>query len=326
MGRPTTLARTKTIEEGRTMNRWDHFDVIVAVGICATILGASMFFFAFGGAPMGLLDQRFENAAPAAIDPDGMTQVALGQAIVESGTISHLEGKPWGLRQVRLGEAIVAAVRAEHARAGVLPYFRDEARESLSRMQGMIQENAGRSVVRAAQRMWRSDTTESAQLQFIEMLGRIKAGMILSERAAVPQRQETLGWTVVGHLQAVDAYNGHVQQQLGSAVRDAGMVAAMLETERPVTQESLGSAVLVASAAQEAAASGNVPSAFAVSTPGVGGIQALHEIPYPAGVILLAGLFVMIWGLRSVAEAGPGFSTSTQAPTRSADDQYRKAG
>jgi len=312
------------MKEGRAMDRWDHFDVIVAVGVCATVLGAGIFMFAFGGAPMGLLDQRFENAAPVAIDPEGVTQVALGQAIVESGTISHLEGEPWGLTQGRLGGAIVTAVRAEQARAGLMSYFRDEARESLYRMQGMIQEKAGRSVVSASRRMWRDGTTESAQLQFIEMLGRIKAGMILSERAAIPLREEFLGWTVVGRLLAMNGYRADSQQQLGSAVRDAGVMAARLDTDRPVTQESLGSAVLVASAVQEAAASGNVPSAFAVSTPGVSGIQALHEIPYPAGVILLAGLFVMIWGLRSVAESG--HSLPTYGQPRAMDDQYRKAG
>ncbi|MBI3809348.1 MAG: hypothetical protein HY284_02670 [Nitrospirae bacterium] len=314
------------------MNRWDHFDVIVAVGVCATMLGAGIFMFAFGGAPMGLLDQRFENAAPVAIDPEGVTQVALGQAIVESGTISHLEGAPWGLTQGRLGGAIVTAVRAEQARAGLMSYFRDEARESLYRMQGMIQEKAGRSVVSASRRMWRDGTTrmwrdgttESAQLQFIEMLGRIKAGMILSEQAAIPLREEFLGWTVVGRLLAMNGYRADSQQQLGSAVRDAGVMAARLDTDRPVAQESLGSAVLVASVAQEAAASGNVPSAFAVSTPGVSGIQALHEIPYPAGVILLAGLFVMIWGLRSVAEGG--HSLPTYGRPRAMEDEYRKTG
>lgn len=306
------------------MNRWDHFDVVVAVGICATILGASLFFFAFGGAPTGLLDQRFESAAPLMINPDGVAQAALGQAIVESGRISHVAGEPWERRQERLGGAIVAATRAEQARAGLMPYFRDEARESLFRMQGMIQENAGRAVVRAAQRMWRVGTTEPAQLQFIEMLGRIRAGMILSERAAIPQRQETLGWTVVGRLLAADAYRGHIQQQLGSAVRDAGVMTAMLETGRPATQESLGAAVLTASAVQEATLSGNIPTAVTASSPGVLGLQALHEVPYAAGVLLLAGFFVMAWGLRSVAETGPGLST--QEPMRSADEQYRKTG
>lgn len=306
------------------MNRWDHFDVIVAVGVCATILGASMFFFAFGGAPTGLLDQRFESVAPAAMDPEGVTQAALGQAIVESGTISYLEGAPWGLAQGRLGGAIVTAVRAEQAPAGLMSSFRDEARESLYRMQGMIQEKAGRSVVRAARHMWRDGTTEPAQLQFIEMLGRIRAGMILSERAAIPLREEFLGWTVVGRLRAMNGYRADSQQQLGSAVRDAGVMAARLDRDRPVMQESLGSAVLVASVAQEAAALGNVPSAFAVSTPGVSGIQALHEIPYPAGVILLAGLFVMIWGLRSVAESG--HSLPTYGRPRAMEDEYRKTG
>jgi hypothetical protein len=303
------------------MNRWDHFDVIIAVGVCATILGASMFFFAFGGAPTGLLDQRFESAAPAAIDPGGVTQAALGQAIVESGAISHLEGAPWGFTQGRLGGAIVTAVRAEQARAGLMSSFRDEARESLYRMQGMIQEKAGRSVVRAARHMWRDGTTESAQLQFIEMLGRTKAGMILSERAAVPLREEFLGWTVVGRLLAMNGYRADSQQQLGSAVRDAGIMAAMLETERPAVQESMGAAVLVA-----ARASASSEGASPVLVASAGGFSGAREVPYQAGVILFAAVFVMAWGLRSVAETGPGMSASTQAPARSADDRYRKAG
>lgn len=306
------------------MNRWDHFDVIVTVGICATIFGASMFFFAFGGAPSGLLDQRFESAAPLTINPDGVAQAALGQAVMESGRIRYSEGGPWALTQERLGGAIVAAMRAEQSRAGLMPYFHDEARASLSRMQGMIQENAGRSVVSAAQRLWRDGGTGTAQIKFQEALGRIVADMSVKERAAIPQRQETLGWTVVGRLLAVDGYSGHSQQQLGSAVRDAGVMTAMLETERPVAQESLGAAVLVASVAQEAAASGNIPTAVTASTPGVSGIQALHEVPYAAGVLLLAGFFIMVWGLRSVAESGPSLPTYGQP--RAMEDEYRKTG
>ncbi len=306
------------------MNRWDHFDVIVTVGLCATIFGAGVFFFAFGGAPSGLLDQRFESAAPDAMDPGGVAQAALGQAIVDSGTIGHVEGEPWGFRQEHLGGAIVAAMRAEQAGAGLMPYFREEARESLSRMQGMIQENAGRSVIAAAQRMRQAGATESAQLQFIETLGRIRAGMILSERAAISIREEFLGWTIVGRLLAVDGYRGQVQQQLGSAVRDAGVMTAMLERERPVAQESLGAAVLVASAVQEAAASGNIPTAVTASTPGVAGFQASHEVPYAAGVLLLAGFFIMAWGLRSVAESGAGLPTYGQP--RAMEDEYRKTG
>jgi hypothetical protein len=163
--------------------------------------------------------------------------------------------------------------------------------------------------------MWRDGGTSSAQIKFQEALGRIVADMSARERAAVPQRQETLGWTIVGRLLAADGYRGHIQQQLGAAVRDTGVMAAMLETDRPSAQESLGSAVLVASAAQAAALSGETPSTGVVST---------HEIPYPAGVILLAGFFVLIWGLRSVAETGPGLIA--QEPARPVDEPYRKAG
>ena len=304
------------------MNRWDHFDVIVAVGICATILGASLFFFAFGGAPVGLLDQRFENAAPAAIDPVGVSQAALGQAIVESGRSSHAAGEPWGLTQERLGATLVAAVRAEQARAGVMPYLRDEARASLARMQGMLQENTGRSVVRAAQRMWRDGGTATAQIKFQEALGRIVAEMSAKERAAIPLRQETLGWTIVGRHLAVDEYTGRIQQQFGSAVRDAGVMAARLTTEGPVTQESLGGAVVMA--AQSAASPEEASAGLAASVVGGPGASGSGDIPYQAGAILFAALFVMGWGLRSVAETGPGLSA--QEPLRSEGGRYRKTG
>lgn len=306
------------------MNRWDHFDVIVTVGLCATIFGAGVFFFAFGGAPSGFVAQWFVDTAPTNLDQNDVAQAALGQAIMDAERIRQLEGTPWGMNQERLGGAIVAAMRAEQSRAGLMPYFHDEARASLYRMQGMIQENAGRSVIAAAQRLWRDGGTGTAQIKFQEALGRIVADMSAKERAAIPQRQETLGWTIVGRLLAVDGYRGHSQQQLGSAVRDAGVMTAMLERERPVAQESLGAAVLVASAVQEATLSGNIPTAVTASTPGVVGFQASHEVPYAAGVLLLAGFFIMVWGLRSVAESGPSLPTYGQP--RAMEDEYRKAG
>ncbi len=306
----------------RTMNRWDHFDVIVAVGICATIVGASLFFFAFGGAPSGLLDQRFERAVPAAIDPGGMAQEALGQAIVESGTVSYVEGEPHGLAQTRLGGAIVAAARAEQARTGLMPAFRDEARASLDRMHGMIQANAGRAVVQAAQRMQREGGTSAAQIMFQETLGRIVADMSERERMALSQRQETLGRIIVGRLLALDGYSGHIQEQLGAAVRDTGIVTARIEAEKPFAQESLGAAVLMA--AMSAASSVSASPVLVASAEGGPGARGTGEVLYQAGVILVAALFMMVWGLRSVAGTGPGLVA--QKPVASLEGQYRKVG
>lgn len=306
------------------MKSWDHLDVVITVGVCAVILGAGMFFFAFGGAPSGFLDHWFVATAPETVDQNGVSQAALGQAIIDAERIRQLEGAPWGMNQERLGQAIVASVQAQQARAGLVPYFRDAARESLQRMQGMIQETAGSSIVQASQKMWRAGNTEPAQLAFIETLGRIRAGMILREQAARPMREEALGWTVVGGVLAMDRHQGQTERLLGAAVRDVGIVTARIEEGAPLAQETLGSAVLVASAAQEAAASGRIPSAFVASAPGVSGFQALHEIPYPAAVLLFAGLFVMIWGLRSVADSGTSLPAyGTPAPEA---DQYRKVG
>jgi hypothetical protein len=317
-------AAARQQEEGWTMNRWDHFDVIVTVGMCATIFGATMFFFAFGGAPSGLLDQRFENAAPVAIDQGGMAQAALGDAIVQAELVRQVKGAPWGYAQERLGGAIVATTRAHQARTAVVAQLRDEARKSLDRIGEMIQETAGLSLVQATQRMVRAGNTDSAQLQFIETLGRIRAGMILKARAAMPLREEFLGWTIVGRMLSMEGFQGQAQHQLGSAVRDAGIMTAAIEDRSMTGQESLGSAVLVASAVQEATASGNIPTTVTASTPGVAGLQALHEVPYAAGVLLVAGFFVMMWGLRSVSESGS--SLPTYGTAGSAEDRYRKAG
>ena len=305
------------------MNRWDHLDVVVTVGICATILGAGIFFFAFGGAPVGITE-RFVEPAPAVIDQEGVAQTALGRAIVEAQTLQYMEDVPFGLTQTRLGNEIVAATRTSEARAALMPYLQDEARESLMRMQGMIQETAGRAVVAATQRMWRAGMTDIAQLDFLERLGQIRAAMMLEEMAAIPRREVALGWTVVGRLLMIEQLSGHTQERLGSAVRDAGVLSAMVELETPLAQESLGSAILVASAAQSAVSTGNVPSIPVASTPGVAGIQALREIPYPAGALLFAAVFMIVWGVRCVAESGPPIPTYGTSDT--AQEPYRKAG
>ena len=305
------------------MNRWDHLDVVVTVGICATILGAGIFFFAFGGAPAGITE-RFVEPAPAVIDQEGVAQTALGRAIVEAQTLQYMEDVPFGLTQTRLGNEIVAATRTSEARAALMPYLQDEARGSLMRMQGMIQETAGRAVVAATQRMWRAGMTDIAQLDFLERLGQIRAAMMLEEMAAIPRREVALGWTVVGRLLMIEQLSGHTQERLGSAVRDAGVLSAMVELETPLAQESLGSAILVASAAQSAVSTGNVPSIPVASTPGVAGIQALREIPYPAGALLFAAVFMIVWGVRCVAESGPPIPTYGTSDT--AQEPYRKAG
>src|SRR5438094_1718745 len=160
------------------MNRWDHLDVVVTVGICATILGAGIFFFAFGGAPAGITE-RFVEPAPAVIDQEGVAQTALGRAIVEAQTLQYVEHVPFGLTQTRLGNEIVAATRTSEARAALMPYLQDEARECLMRMQGRIQETAGRAVVAATPRTWRAGMTDSAQPDSLERLGQIRAGMVL---------------------------------------------------------------------------------------------------------------------------------------------------
>src|SRR5438876_11517214 len=287
---------------------------------------AGIFFFAFGGAPSGITE-RFVEPAPAVIDQEGVAQTALGGAIVEAQTLQYMEDVPFGLTQTRLGNEIVAATRTSEARAVLIPYLQEEARESLMRMQGMIQETAGHAVVASAQRRERTAAThgvEAAGIAFDEALGRIVAQMAEKERNAVLRRQEALGWTGVGRLLMLEQLSGHTQERLGSAVRDAGVLSAMVERETPLAQESLGSAILVASAAQSAVSTGNVPSIPVALTPGVAGIQALREIPYPAGGLLFAALFMIVWVVRCVAVRGPPLPTYSTSDT--AQELYRKAG
>src|SRR5207245_2695756 len=138
-----------------------------------------------------------------------------------------------------------AATQADQMRNGIVPSLRDEARGSLGRMQGMIQENAGRSIVRAAQRMRRNDVTDADQLRFIKTLGNVQSQMILRQQNAIPLSQEFLGSTIVGRVLATDMHRRQIQEQLGASLRDAGIMAAKLDREEVVAQESLGSAVMV---------------------------------------------------------------------------------
>src|SRR2546422_8107099 len=123
----------------------------------------------------------------------------------------------------------------------------------------MIQETAGHAVVAAVRRIGYTAATseiKTVQIQFDEALGRIVAQMAAKERNAFSQRQEALGWTVVGRLLALEQFSGHTQERLGSAVRDAGVLSAMVGSNNPMAQGSPGAAILVASAAPSALSAG----------------------------------------------------------------------
>src|SRR5437667_12566469 len=102
------------------------------------------------------------------------------------------------------------------------------------------------------------------------------------------------------------------------------MRTAKVKGETPKAKRYMGVAILVARVAQAAISTGNVPTSSVASTPGVAGIHALHEIPYPAGVLLFAALFMIVWGVRCVAESGPTLPMSETSGT--AKEPYRKTG
>src|SRR2546428_3548263 len=160
-----------------------------------------------------------------------------------------MEDVPVGLTQTSLGTEIVSASRTREAHAALIPSLLEEARESLMRMQGMIQETAGHTVVAAAQRMWRAGMTETAQLEFIQSLGQIRAATILKKQVALSRREEALGWTAVGRILALKQFSGHTQERLGSAGRGARGVGAGIKNGGPVGPGSPGSGVFPGRAA-----------------------------------------------------------------------------
>src|SRR3989441_5138742 len=78
-----------------------------------------------------------------------------------------------------------------------------------------------------------------------------------------------------------------------------------VERETPLAQESLGSAILVASAAQSAVSTGNVPSIPVASTPGVAGNQKPRGNPPPPGAPLFSSPFFILLGGRGRGGRGP---------------------
>lgn len=298
------------------MKRWDHMDVVVAVGMCATILGAGIFFFSSGGAPYGLFATP---SVEATLDPQGIAQDVMGRAIVQNGRLRYFTESNWSTGQESLGSALLAGFQSREAQATLIPRFQMEAQQSFARMQGLIQERAGRSLVLAAQRVWRAGNTEAAQLQFIDALGRTQEGMILQEEAAIPLREEALGWNIVGGNLAMDRYLGQVQESLGGALRDSTMMASRIGTETPLAQEALGGAVLVVARTTEGSRDASDVQAVAFA-----GAVGTREVPYQAGIILLAAIFVGAWGVWSLTQSGASISTAERSV--SLEDQYRKTG
>ena len=56
------------------MGGFDRLDIVVAIGIFATILGGGIFFFASGGAPYAFLPLSPQDMKAADINPVEVTQ------------------------------------------------------------------------------------------------------------------------------------------------------------------------------------------------------------------------------------------------------------
>ena len=303
------------------MGGCDRLDIAVTIGAFATILGAGIFYFALGGAPTGVLQPPPQNIA-ADINTMELTQEHLGNTIVRATQLAYLGTVQVGADQARLGEAIIAAAQLREAERALIPGFQDSASRSQARMEGMIQERAGKSIVLAAQRARRA--TEAGQLKvaqerFRETLGSIQAAMTAMRQATAGQQQQSLGWMVVGEQLAMHASAAHVQQHLGSAVVGAGMTTAGLAESSPTAQESLGAAVLLTARTDTPLAQRSAMTASLATPMCVAG----REAPLPAAVVLFAAVFVIGWGIRTIAQSAVSMPSHDE---RREEARYKRAG
>ena len=146
------------------LNRYSFIDIIVGIGMCANIVGASWFFFAASGTFQTAIPQPVSIEEPAGIEL-GMTwlQPALGQAIVEQAIFERHSNRAIAQSAAEWKRAMLAHDEFQSLPGGPFGTIMHQAvtvpSDQMARVQGVM----GRAIVNFTKRGIRSGVLSADQ-------------------------------------------------------------------------------------------------------------------------------------------------------------------
>jgi hypothetical protein len=315
----------------------DPVDLIVAVGLCATMLGGYLIFLATNGtigaasaetATVGLTEAGVMGAGDVAAQ---WVQPALGEAIVTDYLLEQAFSRQTVEASTSFNRATMAGQRLADSPSEHFARIGAHAAALEADHAARVQYVMGREIVNFTARGVRAGILSPAQGKdrFNRRMIR-KVGLRADRMDAqfLSHRESNKGWEIVAASQVQAQYVGQVQQRIGSAVVRVTQVQQASGEALAGAQEQLASAALAAIRTEELAERFARLAAADFTRRGeplpLSGPRSWPEVPVGlllAGSMVLAGLFFA--GLFMQTTGGE-VEVPGEELTRAAETVYRK--
>ena len=229
--------------------RFEFMDLIVAVGLSATIVASGVLLMAANG--MQIRTVGWESTAPSTGNLSGMDllQPVLGQAIVDHALLERRHEKDAAAATIQLDGLALESNHWLDSPYGYLDSITTGASWAAAEHASRVQTVMGRSIVNFTRRGVRSglwSSVERAAHDNSHMIGVTEAMGEKMDRAFLANWQPNIGRGIVTATQDSQKRSTLRQERLGMAIVEIATVQEVYEPVRAAIQEQLGSATVVA--------------------------------------------------------------------------------
>ena len=229
--------------------RYEFMDLIVAVGLCATIVASGVLFMAANGTQIRTVRSESTGQQTDILMGMGWLQPVLGRAIVDHVLLERNHAKAAAAASRELDGLTFERNRWQTSPYGYLDSITTGASWAEAEHAARVQAVMGRSIVNFTRRGVRSGVWSSVERAAHDnplMIGVTAAIGQKMDAAFLASWQPNIGRGIVTATQESEKWSTLMQERLGAAILKVATVQEVYEPVRAAIQEQLGSATVVA--------------------------------------------------------------------------------
>ena len=286
------------------MNRkLEIVDILVAIGMVATLFGGSLLFMVSYGGAWGIFTSTQSGNPPTKLMVESMLQPALGQAMVDHATLEQQFAADVSRGATKLYRAALAA---EHKPVGGLDTIKSQAAQFRANHAAQVQYMMGKTIVNLTGQGVRAGVLSGDNLSNTFNDRIIATAKTIGDVEEQFNRnwQSRLGQWIVAAALREHRFAGHVQERIGKETVKLATIQHDYLTNRAGIRNQL--ATLTTAAARSKAENnrfaqlgrGDVSGqstlgSSGISEMGVSKTRTFQEIPIRYMVVAFAGLIVI---------------------------------
>ena len=229
--------------------RYEFMDLIVAVGLCATIVTSGLLFMAANGTQIRTVESGLTGQPTGNLTGMDWLQPVLGQAIVDHALLERNHAKAARAAITELDGLTLEQNRWQNSPYGYLDSITTGASWAEVEHAARVQAVMGRSIVNFTRRGVRSgvwSSVERATYDNPHMIGVTEAMGQKMDAGFLANWQPNLGRGIVAATQESEKRSALRQERLGTAIVELATVQSVYEPVRAAIQEQFGAATVVA--------------------------------------------------------------------------------